>query len=412
MNFVLLLKNLVVVLWLLLFLGPAPWAMAGSPPVIKRVTVDETEESITIRIKLTKSIGFTASTKAKPYQVVLGMDAVDFDVPLGAGRALPGVISAYRYGKFEGNRSRIVFDSQAPLVITSSRIEEVGRQHTMVVELQKTDAFTFAALEIGDGQAEPTPEPASLEPHKNLPLSSDGSKVVVLDPGHGGIDPGAISPEGKLEKDVVFAFALALKKSIEARDGYKVLLTRDADKFVSLPKRVKFARDNRADLFIALHADSISSKKGRGITFYTLSDKASDAESEALAKRENLADAIAGLDLGQENAEVAEVLLELLQRESRNHAIFVARQAVERLRPVTKLTSKPVRAAQFVVLKAPDVPSLLIELGFLSSIEDAKQIASEKWQAQAAAAISEAVDEYFTQEIPVNSTSRIEKAKP
>jgi len=176
-------------------------------------------------------------------------------------------------------------------------------------------------------------------------------------------------------------------------------MTRDDDRFVSLRDRLRVARDRQADLFVAIHADTFRGQSARGATIYTLSDKASDAEAEALAQKENRADIIAGVDLASENEEVADILIDLAQRETKYHSLTFARKAVGQLKPVTQMTGRPMRFAGFVVLKAPDVPSILLELGYLSSRSDAKLLTSAKWQSRVAAALTKSIDSYFSTEV-------------
>jgi N-acetylmuramoyl-L-alanine amidase len=228
---------------------------------------------------------------------------------------------------------------------------------------------------------------------------ADGRRVIVIDPGHGGIDPGAVGVRRTREKDVVLAFSLALRDRLKANPDYEVVLTRDTDKFLSLKQRVTVARQNQADLFIAVHADTVRGASVRGATLYTLSEKASDAEAEALAQKENRSDIIGGIDLGGSNEEVTDILIELAQRETKNHSTFFAKKAATQLQLVTHMTGKPTRSAGFVVLKAPDVPSVLLELGYLSNRADETLLMSPKWQAQVTQAMAMAIDAYFATEI-------------
>lgn len=234
--------------------------------------------------------------------------------------------------------------------------------------------------------------PVPEEPAKDRP-------VVVIDPGHGGIDPGAVSPTGTAEKDVVREFAEVLKQALEAAGHYDVYLTRSEDVFLSLNERVQFARRHGADLFIAVHADSLSRGTARGATVYTLADKASDAEAEALAHKENRSDIIAGVDLVAESAQITGILIDLAQREAKNHATTFAKQLVSQLKPVANLNRRPVRSAGFRVLMAPDVPSVLFELGYLSNRSDETLLLSPEWRSEVAGAMTAAVDRYFVTQI-------------
>jgi N-acetylmuramoyl-L-alanine amidase len=228
--------------------------------------------------------------------------------------------------------------------------------------------------------------------------------VVVLDPGHGGLDPGASSRSGTLEKDVVLAFARAVKENLEATQRYSVLMTRDSDSFISLADRVRFARRQHADLLIAIHADALRGPTVRGATVYTLSEKASDAEAQALAEKENGVDILAGVAHAEDSEQIAGILIDLTQRETKNSSVFLARRLVRQLKPVTLLTGHPHRSAGFRVLKAPDVPSVLLELGYLSNRADERLLRSTEWRRKMAKAMVGAVDSYFGQSKPAPPT--------
>jgi N-acetylmuramoyl-L-alanine amidase len=223
--------------------------------------------------------------------------------------------------------------------------------------------------------------------------------VIVIDPGHGGIDPGAVSRSGTAEKDVVQAFSEVLKETLDATGHYEVHLTRTDDVFLSLHDRVQFARKAAADLFIAVHADSLSRGTARGATVYTLADKASDAEAEALAHKENRSDIIAGVDLVAETEQITGILIDLAQREAKNHATTFAKQLVKELKPVANLNRRPIRSAGFRVLKAPDVPSVLFELGYLSNRSDETLLLSPEWRGKVAGAMAGAIGLYFATQI-------------
>ena len=237
----------------------------------------------------------------------------------------------------------------------------------------------------------------------SAPLASPATpkKIIVIDPGHGGADPGASAADGVHEKDVVFAFAKALKKELDMSGRYEVILTRDSDVFVPLETRVKIARDHQADLFLAIHADTLSGAllnrvRVRGMTIYTVSDKASDAEAAALAAKENQSDEVGGVVLGKQTAEISSVLVNLAQRESRAMAQKFASKTLEAIKTETNLAPMPLRSADFFVLKAPDVASALIELGYLSNTDDEAQLNSETWRTKMANAFGRAIDRYFS----------------
>jgi N-acetylmuramoyl-L-alanine amidase len=230
--------------------------------------------------------------------------------------------------------------------------------------------------------------------------------VVVLDPGHGGIDGGTRSRKGVLEKNVVLDFGRELRRQLKATGRFDVHMTRNTDRFISLGKRVKIARAKQANLFIAIHADSLRQRRVRGATVYTLSEKASDADAARLAEKENAADFIGGVDLGEDTGEVADILLDLALRETKNHSIFFARRVVKALGPVAPLNRRPMRSAGFKVLRAPDVPSVLLELGYLSNRHDENNLTSAKWREKAAAAVVRAIDAFFSPEVAARSDAQ------
>ena len=223
--------------------------------------------------------------------------------------------------------------------------------------------------------------------------------TIVLDAGHGGVDPGTIGIGGTLEKNVTLPMVLELRRQLLATGRYKVVLTRDRDIFIPLHERVAIARAARADLFISIHADSIHNSQERGATVYTLSDTASDAEAAAEAARENRSDIIAGVDLSHENKEVTSILIDLAQRESMNRSVTFASLLVKEIgKQAPLIAEKPHRFAGFVVLKAPDVPSALIELGYLSNGRDERLLTEPRQRAKVASAIIHAIDLYFDRE--------------
>jgi N-acetylmuramoyl-L-alanine amidase len=239
----------------------------------------------------------------------------------------------------------------------------------------------------GMGAAVPVPRPRPSVPERPL---------IVIDPGHGGQDPGATAVNGMFEKDITLSTAKELKAQLEATGRYRVTLTRSRDAFIRLRDRVAIAREAGADLFISLHADSIGRKGVRGLSVYTLSDKATDREAEMLAQRENRADSVAGLDLTGATDDVVSVLISLAQRDTRNQSLrFAALVVGEAGKGGVTLLNRPQRSAGFAVLTAPDVPSVLIELGYLSDPRDAKLLASGAHRRALARTLVRAIDGYF-----------------
>ena len=386
---------------------PISLAFADAVATGARVGGDETRTRFVA--DLSNTVSYSVYVLPDPYRVVIDLPDVTFDLPPGIGRKVRGLVSEYRYGLLEQGKSRIVIDTLGPVLIEKSFLVEPqsGQPARIVVDIVRTTEEAFVKSynseqarnqqNIAKLSADPVSQPT---PKKKLLLANKaGKKVIVLDPGHGGIDPGAISPTGTREKDVVLSFASALRQALVATGKYEVVMTRSDDRFISLKNRVNVARDHDADLFLAIHADTVKGQDARGATIYTLSDKASDAEAEALAKKENRADIIGGLDLEAETEEITDILIDLAQRESKNHAVYFSKKAVAQLRPLTLMTGKPMRSAGFMVLKAPDVPSVLLELGYLSSKSDEKLLTSPAWQTKIAKAFATAMSNYFDTEV-------------
>lgn len=229
----------------------------------------------------------------------------------------------------------------------------------------------------------------------NTKSAANRKKIIVLDPGHGGKDPGAIGRSFRTyEKNITLAMGRELKKQLEAK-GFKVYMTRSTDIFIPLRKRVAIARSYHADLFISLHADSAANRKAQGLSVYALSEKASDKEAEALAERENKADIIDGMDFSDNSPEINDVLISLSQNDSRNKSSKFAGYVVNEMRQKVKLVSNAHRFAGFAVLKAPDIPSVLLELGYLSNYTEEKNLRQPAYRRKLAQAITKAVVRYF-----------------
>jgi N-acetylmuramoyl-L-alanine amidase len=408
-----------------------PAADAAGLPVATAARVAGDELRTRFVADLSAPVGYTAYVLQNPYRVMIDLPQVSFDLPADAGNRTQGLVSEYRFGQIDEGRSRIVLDTTGPVLIEKSFLlpPEAGQPARIVVDIVQTTPEDFAARLSSDAPvtlaaipgavdgpedasqqpAATADEPAAAEPATAAqqpaakPGRPDGRRLVVIDPGHGGIDPGAIGVRKTKEKDVVLAYALQLRRQLLAIGNIDVVMTRSDDRFLTLRDRVRVARDNAADLFIAIHADTVRGEAARGATIYTLSEKASDAEAEALAHKENRSDIIAGVDLGTENEEVTDILIELVQRESKTHSLVFAKKAVSEMKTVTAFTGKPMRSAGFMVLKAPDVPSVLVELGYLSSEQDEKQLTSPAWRERVAKAMARAVQSYFSQQLAAKS---------
>jgi N-acetylmuramoyl-L-alanine amidase len=386
-------------LWLTMCLGSST-VLAAKPVTATAIEIVSKGETTRFFADITRETGFSAVVLPNPYRVVIDMENVAFSLPAGAGRKAVGLIKNIRYGIIEKGKSRIVIDTTGPVLIKQSQLlpKKGKAKPRIAIDLVATTEDAFASIQSRDASPEVTASLPVIMPTTKPDAPTErisGKPVIVIDPGHGGIDPGAISPSKTKEKDVVFAFAKQLEADLVETGAYDVRLTRTEDRFMSLTDRVAFTRRAGADLFIAIHADTVRGKTATGTTLYTLSEKASDEEAEALAHKENRTDVIAGVNMSEQVGEVADILIELVQRESKNHANLFSKKALEALQGVTTMTGKPLRSAGFVVLKSPDVPSVLIELGYLSSREDEVRLKDQAWRAKMAAALTQAISRHF-----------------
>ncbi len=222
-------------------------------------------------------------------------------------------------------------------------------------------------------------------------------KIIAIDAGHGGKDPGAIGAHGTYEKQITFAVARELARQLEATGRYTPVLTRRNDSFVALGQRVVAARKAKSALFLSLHADSVpNNPDARGFSVYTLSDKASDTMTAALADRENAADFVGGLDFSHHSRQVKTILLDLMHRETTNSSLAMAHATLSKMAPSFVPLQKPHRQANFAVLRSPDIPSILVEMGFLSNNDDEKALREEAYQRKLASRLTLAVDAFFS----------------
>jgi N-acetylmuramoyl-L-alanine amidase len=264
----------------------------------------------------------------------------------------------------------------------------------LVLHLTATDRDSFTrslALESGAPQRSKPEAPAETK------ANGDPRPLIVIDPGHGGIDNGTKAASGEMEKTIVLEFSLLLRDKLEKTGKYRLLMTRTDDTFVALGDRVQFARARQAALFISIHVDALRRREGdaQGATVYTLSERASDARAARLAAAENQADVIAGLDLSSEEKEVADILIDLARRETKTFSVQFAQGLVATLKNAARLHQHPLKSASFVVLKAPDVPSVLVELGYVSNRADLRSMISTEWRERTADSIVQAVDAFF-----------------
>jgi N-acetylmuramoyl-L-alanine amidase len=371
--------------------GQSP-AVPAPPPVAFGAEVAGDGKATRLTFTLSAHVDGTVAVLDRPDRIVVDLPEVNFQLPVEDGRRSRGLVKSVRYGLVAAGRSRVVIELAAPALPGPISHETIlgGAAVNLSLEVKRADREQFAKVAAAHRKeqvAAAAPAPAA---------DGDSRPVVVLDPGHGGIDTGAIGLNDTIEKDVVLSFANTLKAKLEATGAVRVVLTRSGDAFVSLTDRVEIARAQGAALFVSIHADTLThTPEVRGLTVYTNSERPSDAEAARLAEAENQADALAGVESPQETEEVAGILGDLTLRETRTYSHLFAKTLVGRMAEAAKLNKNPHRSARFLVLRAPDVPSVLVELGYLSSKTDVDLLRQDAWRERAAETVSEAVTAFL-----------------
>jgi N-acetylmuramoyl-L-alanine amidase len=381
--------------------APPHSEVAANLPVASDARIAGDEKQTRFVLDLDRKIEVRAFVLTDPYRVVLDIPQVAFNVPVGTGTSGRGLVKAFRYGMVMPGASRVVMDLSGPAKIDRSYVLDAanGQPARLIVELAATDAAAMKDLSKQGAVPDLRPAIASdTTSAAKVPAGPpDTRPVVVLDPGHGGVDNGTVATTGENEKDIVLEFAKSLRDRIEQGGKYRVVMTRSDDTFVPLADRVQIARKETAALFVSIHADSLPRAEGdaQGATIYTLSDKASDVEAEKLAESENKADAIAGINLTEEPSDVADILIDLTQRETRAFSSRFAKTLMDQMKSVARLHKHPLKSAGFRVLKAHDVPSVLVELGYVSNKDDLHNLVSEAWRSKTAGSVNTAIDAFF-----------------
>jgi N-acetylmuramoyl-L-alanine amidase len=397
--------------------GAAPDAATASPeaasqfPVASDARLAGDAKQTRFILDLDKPIQFRAFALADPYRVIVDIPQVSFTLAPGTGAAGRGLVKAFRYGLVMPGGSRIVFDLTGPAKIANSYVLEAANSQPprLVLELEEVDRTAFVQSLAPENRPELRPAiaeanaavvPATASAAAKPATPSDTRPLIVIDPGHGGIDNGT-QAGGEMEKNLVLGFGLALRDRIEKSGKYRVVMTRDDDTFIPLNDRVKVARNQSAALLVSIHADALPRREGdaQGATIYTLSDKASDAEAERLAEAENKSDAIGGVNLTDEPTEVADILIDLAQRETRTFSNRFARLLMGEMKSTVRMHKHPLKSAGFRVLKAPDVPSVLVELGYVSNKGDLEHLVSENWRTKTVGSMAQAIDVFFAKRL-------------
>jgi N-acetylmuramoyl-L-alanine amidase len=351
-------------------------------------------------IDFSQRVDIRAFTLGDPYRVVIDMSQVAFQFRPKTGETGRGLIKAFRFGLVMPGGSRIVIDLKHPARIDKAVVLDAANDQParLVLDLTAIAHEEFMRLAALDARL---PDSRKPEPQAE-DRSGDPRPLIVIDPGHGGIDNGTRAASGEMEKTIVLEFSLMLRDKIEKLGKYRVVMTRSDDSFVPLGERVALARSRQAALFISIHADH-GERDAQGAAVYTLSERPSDARAARVAETENQADIIAGLDLAAEPKDVASILLDLARRETKTYSVQLAQALIGSMKSAIRLHQNPMKSASFRVLKAPDVPSVLIELGFVSNKVDLKSLTSPEWRGRTTDAIVDAVETYFNTRAAVTS---------
>jgi len=383
--------------------APVAAPVAAAPialPNVMDVRVSATPERARLVIDLAGKTEFALVSLSQPDRLAIDVRAATFSVPEPSGKpAGEGMIAEYLVEQAAPDRVRTTLTLSAPAQVQQAYMLDPfeGQPARLVVDVIPATAEEFAANIAKDLAASGTaaPPPASPTPAGGSELPLATRPLVVIDPGHGGIDSGAETAAGIREKDVVLAFALRLQELLVASGRFDVALTREDDTFLRLEERVALARTNKADLFISVHADTFQQADIRGASVYTRDENATDILDKILADNENKTDVIAGFAMPQMAPEVVDILLDLMRREMRHQSFMAAQAIVHQLQPSVELRRFPVRQADFFVLQAPDVPSVLLELGFLSNAADMANLLEGEWQDRTADALARGISSYF-----------------
>ncbi|HEY4200522.1 MAG TPA: N-acetylmuramoyl-L-alanine amidase [Devosiaceae bacterium] len=372
-------------------------------PDVLNVRVSTTPERARLVLDLQQGTQFAIASLDNPSRIAIDVRASGLDFTETTPVAGEGLVQSYTVQMAEAGRARTELVLSAPAQVQQAYVLDpfADQPARLVVDLIPATPEQFAANVAKDLQASLANEDPE-QPVVATPTQPGGSNIesktrplIVLDPGHGGVDSGARGPQGVMEKDIVLSFAHKLQDLLIASGRFDVALTREDDSFLSLEARVALARQNKADLFISIHADSFQDPTVRGLSIYTRDENATDSLDRVLAEHENKSDIIAGLTPPEMANSVVDLLVDLMRREMRRQSYLSAQAIVHQLEPSVELRKFPVRQANFLVLQAPDVPSILMELGFLSNGDDIDNLEAANWQDRTAEAVARGISTYF-----------------
>lgn len=372
----------------------------GSRMVASAARIAGNEARTRVVIDFAEEPEFEVHYLDSPERIVVDLPSTNFAFPASDLEAA-GLFRDVRFGTMDEGRARIVLTAKKPVRLAISEVQPnaEGDGVRLVLDAEMTDKATFARLVNDQNWQPPSPvTTASVDSAVNGKTDRQAQFVIAVDAGHGGIDNGAQGGKtGTHEKDITLAFAKELTERLNREAGIQAVMTRDSDEFLALSERVQIARQKNANLLISLHADTLRQKGIRGATVYTISDRASDRMAAELAERENLSDELAGVAMPVSQPEVADILLDLTRRETQAFSVTLAGNILASFEGQIGLINNPHRYAGFRVLQAPDIPSILLEMGFLSNPEDEKQLLDVEWRKKLADAMATAVGKYHNQ---------------
>lgn len=384
-----------IVFFLLCGMAAPVLAQTGATATISGLRFGASGPRTRVVLDVDRSVPFDASVQPDPTQLRIEVDGAQWQVPAGAEGKLRGLARSHRWEPLGPNRAQLAVGMAAPVRIVGAIVLPPSRDSTSYRLVVDVVADPDAKVPAPRQEAVKAAPPAVPVPDTKPAAETPPLPVIVLDPGHGGMDSGAIAVNGEYEKDIVLEMAKELRTLIERSGKYRVVLTRTRDQFIRLRDRIAIARELGGNIFISIHADSLRLADQRGASIYTLSEKASDEEAARYAAQENKADILAGTDLSQHDVVVASILIDLAQRDTNNKSITFADIMAEELATVTPMLRRNRRFAGFAVLKSPDIPSVLLELGYLSNPDDARNLAQPNYRAKLGQAIVRALDRYF-----------------
>lgn len=380
--------------WLLLAM------MAGvtgtlSAAEIRGVRIAPSDSGTRVVLDLSAPVAHKAFLLDAPSRVVIDVARSSLSGKLPGGE---GVVTAVRSGRLPKSGLRLVFDVNGPVTIETSTATPAGDAgHRLILDIAGPNAPRAVAT------TSPAPAPVSPTAIRPAHMPSDSGRdiVIAIDAGHGGVDPGASGRRGTREKDVVLEVAKVLAARINQQPGMKAMLTRDGDYFITLQERTKRARRAKADLFVSIHADAIANPDVSGSSVYVLSDRGATSEAARwLAERENAADLMGGVKLDDKDPALANVLLDLSQTASIASSMVAAEHVLKGLDRVGEVRKPRVQQAGFIVLKSPDIPSMLVETAFISNREDERKLSQPAHRAKLASAIFAGIEQYFQVNAP------------